>query len=66
MKKGRNANPVKQNEEYRGASYRFQTPCQNPLCGALDVAAVALEVPQDAPSLDLREHLLYPLHRHLS
>ena len=47
-------------------SYRFQTACQNPLRGALDVAAVALKVPQDAPSLDLRKHLLYPLHCNLS
>lgn len=46
--------------------YRFQAACQNPLCGALDIPAVALKVPQDAPSLNLRKHLLYPLYCHLS
>lgn len=47
-------------------TYSLRSPRQNPFCCSLQVSPMALQIPQDGPSVYLWEHLLYRFDRRFS
>lgn len=49
-----------------GKTYSLRSPRQDPFRRSLQVPPMALEIPQNSPSVYLRKHLLYRFDRRFS